>query len=1046
MSKDEATGGSGGWLAEHSPSPKERGQSATIANRMDGIRYQDAATYLVLRLVNCPLDEIIPVMWQGLGRLARVLGAKWAHVLEKEPSDDTAHCLISWRPGQAASCGPLGKLALGKLDQHMPLVYQEDPFALMVADLPDTMPAAKAYLRGMGLTELLVAPMLADQEPLGLLVFGRGVTCQDVDLGPLRVFARLYGQAILRMQSEQLEQERRTAEAFLGELGADLVSCGSDGIDEVIARHLPRLGRLTGVERIRLAALRQEGQEVQTIHEWCAEGIPPSPVGLTRFSVGPMEPLFSRIRQGGSLELLRSDPPTDPWLQAVVLDSEVQSLLFEPVMLQGILTGYVGFHGVTAPIRWRGALRNLARHAAHLLCQAIARRQAHDQLAQRAAFDRYLSTLATDLIDQPSDQLDSAIQAALETFGRSAEADRIALLLIDREQNALKVAYEWTADGIPRVGQGPVASLGQMPYWMWAIESQGQVVIDDLADLPAEARGAVALLERQGARSGLSCAMRHEGRVIGFVGLHTVRHPRHWEGIIVEQAQALARTLAHAIVRRQTDQRLLASERRLRSFLDAISEPAFVIDTDLNFVLANDAIARRLGRQPTDLIGQYCLAGFAPDIAASRKAHLRRVIETGEQIRFDDERLGHHYVNSIYPIKDELAQVSALAVVAIDITARREAESALLESEANLRRALSAARMGLWTLNTHTGAVQISDLAARILGLEPGSAPERYASYETLFALADHADRLQRFDQDLHRTGLAHVPMTLTKPDGEAVSLRVYAETVLDEDGDTERVVGVFQDVTEVRQLQRQAARAERSAAMAGLAGRVAHDFAHYLTVISVASDLLRLQVDADSPAGGTLDQLMIAWEDAAGLVRGLQTLSGQEAHHPQPVLLDRLMEQALPHLQALLPEPVSLALRLHAPEITVLADEAQMRRVLLNLVSNACRALEQREGSKRIEIETRCETVVHPLPCADGYVPAGVYGCVLVCDNGVGMTLEEQSRLFEPLGGPQRVKGHGLGMAIVQGIITQHGGQVCVSSAPGEGTTIALYLPLRDA
>lgn len=1043
MPKDRVWQGSETISGGFGPSPRVVVPTDAISGRADGIHYQDAATYLVLRLVNCPIDEIITVMWQGLGRLARVIGAKWGNVVERDPLDDTLHSLIEWRPGQAASCGPVGKLSIAGLAQYLPPGRRELSYVLPVAVLPDGMPDTRAYLRGIGVSELVVAPIMADQNPLGALVLGRDGSGQDVDVGPLRFFARLYGQAVLRVQSEQLEQERRTAAAFLGDLGADLVSCGSDGIDEVIARHLPRLGRLTGVERIRLAALRQEGQEVQTIHEWCAEGIPPSPVGLTRFSVGPMEPLLGRIRKGGSLELLRSDLPTDPWLKAVVLDSEVQSLLFEPVMLQGLLTGYVGFHGVTAPIRWRGASRNLARHAAHLLCQAIARRQAHDQLAQRAAFDRYLSALATDLIDQPSDQLDAAIQAALAAFGSMAQVDRVALLLVDDQGVGLQVTHEWTADGVSLIGLGALADLETMPHWWTTMESQGMMVIDDLQKLPPQAAGLAELLRRQGAVSGLSCALRHEGSVIGFVGLHAVRRPRHWEAIVVEQTESLARILAHAIVRQRTDRRLLASERRLRSFLDAISEPAFVIDRDLRFLLANDAIARRLGRRPADLIGQHCLEGFDPDIAASREVHLRRVVETGEQVRFDDERMGRHYVNTVYPIKEASDQVTALAIVAIDITARRQAESALLESEANLRRALSAARMGLWSLEVHTGAVQVSELAAEILGLDLALVPERYASFERLFALADHSERLTHFDEDLAMFGKASTMVVLIKPSGEHCSLQVYAEQVLDSDGQPDRVVGVFQDVTEVRRLEAQAARAERSAAVAGLAGRVAHDFAHYLTVISVASDLLRLQVDADSPAAGTLDRLMLSWEDAAALVRGLQTLSGQEAHHPQPVALDKLVGEALPHLRALLPESVMLGLRLHAPDVIVRADETQMRRVLLNLVSNASRALEHSDGPRGIEIETRREEIAHPLACADGCVSAGVHGCVLVRDNGVGMTAEQQSRLFEPLGGPQRVKGHGLGMAIVDGIIAQHRGHVIVRSQVGTGTTVAIYLPL---
>jgi CheY-like chemotaxis protein len=147
--------------------------------------------------------------------------------------------------------------------------------------------------------------------------------------------------------------------------------------------------------------------------------------------------------------------------------------------------------------------------------------------------------------------------------------------------------------------------------------------------------------------------------------------------------------------------------------------------------------------------------------------------------------------------------------------------------------------------------------------------------------------------------------------------------------------------------------------------------------------------------------------------------------------------------LHRLIGADIALATRLHAEQLPVLADPCQVEQVIMNLVVNARDAMPD-GGALAIETSAvRLDPTTHLPADGDGGQP---YALLAVTDSGVGMDDHVKSHLFEPFfTTKEQGKGTGLGLAMVYGILQQSAGHVEVVSAPGQGTTFKIYLPLTE-
>lgn len=269
-------------------------------------------------------------------------------------------------------------------------------------------------------------------------------------------------------------------------------------------------------------------------------------------------------------------------------------------------------------------------------------------------------------------------------------------------------------------------------------------------------------------------------------------------------------------------------------------------------------------------------------------------------------------------------------------------------------------------------------------------------------------------------------------------------------DGETDALTVVIRDLTERRNAEQTRARLEaqlhqsqKMEALGQLTGGVAHDFNNLLTVIAGNLELIKRQQSPDARQQ-SIEDSMAAVRSAATLTQQLLAFSRKQPLQPRrlaPLVLLHEMETLLART---LGERFKLSIAGPTDQWDCEVDPDQLRSAVVNLVINARDAMP--EGGP-ITIETGNEEIGVRHGSAHHDLSPGMYVRVAVSDRGVGVAQENLDKVFEPFFTTKGLgKGTGLGLSMVYGFARQSQGAVRITSEPGRGTTLALYLPRATA
>ena len=161
-----------------------------------------------------------------------------------------------------------------------------------------------------------------------------------------------------------------------------------------------------------------------------------------------------------------------------------------------------------------------------------------------------------------------------------------------------------------------------------------------------------------------------------------------------------------------------SGEEMAKAFLEAFPGIAALVDTQARFLIVNRAMAERLSRRVDDLIGTCGWDLLPEDMAESRKRYFARVIHSGESVRFEDGRNGIWFDNVLYPLFDDNGKVTKVALIANEITERKQAEEALRDKEEYYRVLIENSSDGIAVLDAEGLLTYVSPSYRRILGNE----------------------------------------------------------------------------------------------------------------------------------------------------------------------------------------------------------------------------------------------------------------------------------------------------------------------------------------
>ena len=232
--------------------------------------------------------------------------------------------------------------------------------------------------------------------------------------------------------------------------------------------------------------------------------------------------------------------------------------------------------------------------------------------------------------------------------------------------------------------------------------------------------------------------------------------------------------------------------------------------------------------------------------------------------------------------------------------------------------------------------------------------------------------------------------------------------------------------------------KSQRLEAVGQMTGGVAHDFNNLLTVILGSAELLGKRADEPPRVRSLARQIILAAQHGGKVTQQLLTFSRRQLVHPEVVDVNDLLlafSQLLDHAAS---AAVTIAFDLGTGLRSVLLDPGHFEAAILNLVGNARDAM---ANGGVIQITTR-NIRLGPGDVAD--VPAGEYVRVAIKDDGCGMAPHTAAKAFEPFFTTKEIgKGTGLGLSQVYGFAKQAGGDVRIVTAPGEGTTVEILLPV---
>jgi len=298
----------------------------------------------------------------------------------------------------------------------------------------------------------------------------------------------------------------------------------------------------------------------------------------------------------------------------------------------------------------------------------------------------------------------------------------------------------------------------------------------------------------------------------------------------------------------------------------------------------------------------------------------------------------------------------------------------------------------------------------------------------------------------LERTGLQRGDVALAqhqRKDGSIVDMELVSHE-MELDGRRARLV-LATDISErtrtraaLHQSEEQLRQAQRMDATGRLAGGVAHDFNNLLTTIRGFSDLMLRDTASDDPRRKDVEQIRKAADRGALLTRQLLAFGRSQSLEPRALELNSVVTNMEGLIQRLIGADIKLVTQLRPGLGEVKVDPAQLEQVLVNLVLNARDAM---LAGGTLTIETG-ERVISGSTRGRSVKP-GRYIVLAVSDSGSGMDGDTLSHVFEPFFTSQAAGNRtGLGLSIVYGIVKQNGGVVRVSSEPGEGTTVKVFLP----
>ncbi len=501
---------------------------------------------------------------------------------------------------------------------------------------------------------------------------------------------------------------------------------------------------------------------------------------------------------------------------------------------------------------------------------------------------------------------------------------------------------------------------------------------------------------------------------------------------------ALARDITE---RKEAEGALRASEHRFMEIFNHISTGVAIceaVEDGRDFIIMNMNPAALESSQirKSEILNKSVLEVFPGIVDMGLFEIFQEVYRTGKSINqpaafYKDEKRTLWVENFVCKLPS-----GEIVVVYNDITKRKQAEQELAKSKEEWERTFDSFTDIVTLQNPSLQIVKVNKVGCQTLGLTKEEILARHC-YELFHG---------------NVAPCSNCPLLETKKDFQPYTREMYHEkldktflvsaaSVLDANGELEYIAHVAKDISDLKKLEQELFQSQKMEAIGTLAGGIAHDFNNILSGIIGYSELIQKEVATDSIAGKDIVEVIDAGKRAAELVKQILTFSRKAESRKSPLHPHLIVTEALKLLRSTIPTTIHIEEDIDQDCGTILADPTNIHQMVVNLCTNALHAMSEEKGTLSVSLGRRKLSAGELKGESDA--SPGPFVVLSVSDTGCGMDRKTIDRIFEPYFTTREVgAGTGLGLAVVHGIAQSSHGFVRVKSAPGEGSTFAVYLP----
>jgi PAS domain S-box-containing protein len=496
---------------------------------------------------------------------------------------------------------------------------------------------------------------------------------------------------------------------------------------------------------------------------------------------------------------------------------------------------------------------------------------------------------------------------------------------------------------------------------------------------------------------------------------------------------------------------LSESEAKYRLLAESIDDIVCLQDLDGTALYYSASTEKALGFTPSELVGKDVFALTHPDDLAKLAGDAYLAVLRGETplvewrcLRKDGSYIWVETHTAL--LRNEAGVPDRLLSVTRDIEARKQAQEALRQSEERMRALIARAAYGIFRSTRQGRFLDVNPALVSMLGYDSAAELMAIDIHHELYVDIEERHRwIAAIDSGAHPEWF---DLTWRRKDGTPIAVRLSARAARDTYGDVVWYEGIAENVTERLRREAVVRRAERMSSLGHTLAGVAHELNNPLAAISgFAQILLKTQLPKEDRSA--IETIHREARRAAKIVKDLLTFARrQESSERHRVDLNDIVRYiADTQRYAMETHGVLCEMVLSDEPAIVSADPAQLEQVMLNLLVNARQALETITApamAGRAGVgSTRAPMVVIRTAVRNNIVS------LEISDNGPGIAAAELPRIWDPFWTTKEEgEGTGLGLSVVHGIVTEHGGTIDVETRVGAGTTFTVSLPsyMRDA